>query len=133
MPQNQDVRDLVAKMKLLVNKELVDGKKMLFCEDSIVRGTQLKDNTAKLFKEGAAEVHMRVACPPLLFPCEFLIFSRSRTKLDLAGLTAIKQINGTADIDLVRVRQLDALQVRGVPNLGDIRKRNYSLATVGKG
>jgi amidophosphoribosyltransferase len=100
MPQNQDTRDLVAKMKLLVNKELVDGKKMLFCEDSIVRGTQLKDNTAKLFKEGAAEVHMRVACPPLLFPCEFLNFSRSRTKLDLAGLTAIKEINGTADLDL---------------------------------
>ncbi len=100
MPQNQDVRDLVAKMKLLANKELVEGKKMLFCEDSIVRGTQLKDNTAKLFKEGAAEVHLRVACPPLLFPCEFLNFSLSRTKLDLAGLTAINEIEGTADTDL---------------------------------
>lgn len=100
MPQNQEVRDLVARMKLLVNKELVEGKKMLFCEDSIVRGTQLKDNTEKLFKEGAAEVHLRVACPPLMYSCEFLNFSISRTKLDLAGLTAIKEIEGTEETDL---------------------------------
>jgi len=100
MPQNQDVRDLVAKMKLIVNKELVEGKKILFCEDSIVRGTQLKDNTEKLFNEGAREVHLRVACPTLLFSCEFLNFSISRTKLDLAGLTAIKEIEGTEDVDL---------------------------------
>lgn len=100
MPQNQEVRDLVAKMKLLVNKDLVEGKKMLFCEDSIVRGTQLKDNTEKLFNEGASEVHLRVACPTLLFPCEYLNFSISRTRLDLAGLTAIKELEGSEDVDL---------------------------------
>ena len=100
MPQNQEVRDLVAKMKLIVNRDLVEGKKMLFCEDSIVRGTQLKDNTEKLFNEGASEVHLRVACPTLLFSCEFLNFSISRTKLDLAGLTAIKAMEGSEDVDL---------------------------------
>jgi amidophosphoribosyltransferase len=87
-------------MKLIVNNRLVDGKKILFCEDSIVRGTQLKDNTEKLFKEGADEIHLRVACPTLLFSCEFLNFSISRTKLDLAGLTAIKEIEGSEDVDL---------------------------------
>jgi amidophosphoribosyltransferase len=100
MPQNQQVRDLVARMKLITNKDLIDGKRIIFCEDSIVRGTQLKDNTEKLYEEGAAEVHLRVACPTLLFPCEFLNFSLSRTRLDLAGLTAIQELEGRDDVYL---------------------------------
>jgi len=67
---------------------------MVFCDDSIVRGTQLKDNTKKLFDEGAAEVHIRIACPTLLFPCEFLNFSNSRSSLDLAGRKAVAEIEG---------------------------------------
>jgi len=100
MPQNQEVRDFVAKMKLITNKELIRDKRMIFCEDSIVRGTQLKDNTQKLYEEGAREVHLRVACPTLLFSCEFLNFSISRTRLDLAGRTAIHEIEGHEDVDL---------------------------------
>ena len=72
-------RDLVAKMKLIPNKAVIEGKKMVFLDDSIVRGTQLKDNTIDLRKSGAAEVHMRIACPPLLFACDFLNFSESRS------------------------------------------------------
>lgn len=94
MPQNQDQRDLVAKMKLIHNKAVIEGKKMVFLDDSIVRGTQLKDNTIDLRRSGAAEVHMRIACPPLLFPCEFLNFSQSRSPLELAGRKAINQLDG---------------------------------------
>jgi amidophosphoribosyltransferase len=81
-------------MKLIPIRSLIDGKRLLFCEDSIVRGTQLKDNTQKLFDYGAKEVHMRPACPTLIYPCEFLNFSTSRSTLDLAGRKAIKDIEG---------------------------------------
>jgi amidophosphoribosyltransferase len=94
MPQNQNQRDLVAKMKLIPNKAVISGKKMVFLDDSIVRGTQLKDNTIDLRKSGASEVHMRIACPPLLFACDFLNFSESRSILELAGRKAIRQLNG---------------------------------------
>jgi len=92
MPQDQSVRDLVAKMKLVPIEELVRGKRLLFCEDSIVRGTQLKDTIQRLYDCGAKEVHMRPACPPLVFGCRFLNFSRSKSELDLAGRKAIQEI-----------------------------------------
>jgi amidophosphoribosyltransferase len=94
MPQTQGQRDLVAKMKLIPNKAVIEGKKMVFLDDSIVRGTQLKDNTIDLRRSGAAEVHMRIACPPLLFACDFLNFSESRSIFELAGRKAIKQLGG---------------------------------------
>jgi len=94
MPQNQDQRDLVARMKLIPNKAVIEGKKMVFLDDSIVRGTQLKDNTIDLRKSGAAEVHMRIACPPLLYACDFLNFSESRSIYELAGRKAIQQLEG---------------------------------------
>lgn len=94
MPQNQVQRDLVAKMKLIPNKAIIEGKKMVFLDDSIVRGTQLKDNTIDLHRAGASEVHMRIACPPLLFSCEFLNFSQSRSPLELAGRKAIFELEG---------------------------------------
>jgi amidophosphoribosyltransferase len=94
MPQNQTVRDLVARMKLIPIKEMIKGKKLLFCEDSIVRGTQLRDTVKRLFEAGAKEIHMRPACPPLLFGCKFLNFSRSRSELDLAGRQAVKELEG---------------------------------------
>jgi amidophosphoribosyltransferase len=100
MPQNQNVRDLVAKMKLIPVKELISGKRILFCEDSIVRGTQLQDNVQMLYDYGALEVHMRVACPTLIYPCEFLNFSQSRSTLDLAGRKAVQAIEGKEDTDL---------------------------------
>jgi amidophosphoribosyltransferase len=97
MPQKQEERSFIAKMKLIPNRELIQGKRMVFCDDSIVRGTQLKDNTQKLFSEGAKEVHMRIACPVLVFPCEYLNFSTSRTSLDLIGRKVIYEMEGTED------------------------------------
>jgi len=97
MPQKQEMRDLVAKMKLIPVKSLINGKKIVFCDDSIVRGTQFKDNVKILFEYGAKEVHVRPACPTLIYPCEFLNFSSSRSTLDLAGRKAIKELEGAED------------------------------------
>jgi amidophosphoribosyltransferase len=99
MPQNQKMRDLVANMKLIPLKSLIDGQRILFCDDSIVRGTQLKDNVEDLFASGAAEVHMRIACPTLIYPCDFLNFSTSRSTLDLAGRRAITELENTEEPD----------------------------------
>jgi len=100
MPQVQETRDLVAKMKLIPIRELIQGAKLLFCEDSIVRGTQLKDTIQRLYDYGALEVHMRPACPPLVYGCKFLNFSRSGSELDLAARTAIKELEGSGDMFL---------------------------------
>ncbi len=97
MPQKQAVRDLVARMKLIPVRSLIEGQRILFCEDSIVRGTQLQDTIQVLFDHGAREVHMRPACPTLIYPCEFLNFSTSRSTLDLAGRKAILGIEGKED------------------------------------
>ena len=97
MPQNQAVRDLVAKMKLIPVKSLIRDQRIVFCDDSIVRGTQLQDNVKNLYEHGAKELHIRPACPTLIFPCEFLNFSRSRSTLDLAGRKAIKVLEGKED------------------------------------
>jgi amidophosphoribosyltransferase len=94
MPQAQKVRDLVAKMKLIPIREMTEGQRLLFCEDSIVRGTQLKDTIQRMYDYGAREVHMRPACPPLVFGCKFLNFSRSKSELDLAGRKAISELEG---------------------------------------
>jgi amidophosphoribosyltransferase len=94
MPQNQDMRDLVARMKLIPVRDLIKDQRILFCEDSIVRGTQLQDNVQILFDVGAAEVHMRPACPTLIYPCDYLNFSTSRSTLDLAGRSAIEELEG---------------------------------------
>ncbi len=97
MPQNQEVRDLVARMKLIPVKSIINDKKIAICDDSIVRGTQLQDNVKNLYEYGAKELHIRPACPTLIFPCEFLNFSRSRSTLDLAGRKAIKELEGVED------------------------------------
>lgn len=94
MPQDQTIRDLVARMKLIPIRELIDGKRLLFCEDSIVRGTQLQDIVQRVFDYGAREVHMRPACPPLVYGCKFLNFSRSRSVMDLATRKAMKELDG---------------------------------------
>jgi amidophosphoribosyltransferase len=94
MPQDQTTRNLVAKMKLIPIKSLIKGQKIAFCDDSIVRGTQLQENTKILYDYGAKEIHIRPACPTLIFPCEFLNFSRSRSTMDLAGRKAIHKIDG---------------------------------------
>jgi amidophosphoribosyltransferase len=100
MPQVQETRDLVAKMKLIPNKSVINGKSGVFLDDSIVRGTQLKDNVQHLHASGIREVHMRIACPPLTHGCEFLNFSRSRSILDLATRRTIKQLENREDADI---------------------------------
>ena len=98
MPQNQKMRDLVAKMKLLPNSQFTRDQRILFMDDSIVRGTQLKDNVVKLLDVGVKEIHMRIACPPLIFPCRFLNFSTSRSTYDLYSRRVIRDIEGREDI-----------------------------------
>lgn len=97
MPQSQNMRELVAKMKLIPNKAIIEGHSGVFLDDSIVRGTQLKDNVSDLHHAGIKEVNMRIACPPLTYPCEFVNFSRSRSSLDLATHKAIKKLEGSTD------------------------------------
>lgn len=94
MPQDQDIRNLVAKMKLMPVPELVADKRLLFCDDSIVRGTQLRETVDLLYKCNAREVHIRPACPPLVFGCKFLNFSTSRSEMDLVARQAIIELEG---------------------------------------
>ena len=98
MPQNQSMRDLVAKMKLLTNEAFTRDARIVFLDDSIVRGTQLKDNVVKLRECGVKEVHIRIACPPLVFPCHFLNFSTSRSTFDLFARRVIRDLEGTSDL-----------------------------------
>ena len=95
MPQDQAIRNLVAKMKLIPIPEMVEGKSVLFCDDSIVRGTQLRETAELLYNCNAKEVHMRSACPPLLYSCKYLNFSRSRSEMDLAARRAIVELEGS--------------------------------------
>ena len=93
-PSSQERRNLVAKMKLIANKDMMKGQRMLFCDDSIVRGTQLRDNTQELFNCGAKEVHMRISCPPLLYGCPFLNFTRSQSDMELITRRIIAEFEG---------------------------------------
>ncbi len=94
MPQSQNVRNLVAKMKLMPISDLINGKRLLFCDDSIVRGTQMRETVELLYKNNAKEAHIRSACPPLVYGCKYLCFSRTRSELDLATRKAIKKLEG---------------------------------------
>ena len=94
MPANQYVRDQVAKMKHIPVPELIEGKKLLFVDDSIVRGTQLQGTVDFLYESGAAEVHMRSACPPIMFGCKYLNFSRSTSDMDLITRRIIRELEG---------------------------------------
>jgi len=90
-PPSQETRDNVAKMKLIPVKEVIAGKSIIVCDDSIVRGTQLRNQAIqKLWKYGAKEIHVRIACPPLMFPCRFCL--STRTKKELAARRAIRKI-----------------------------------------
>ena len=91
-PPTQEMRELVAKMKLIPNKKLLKDKKVVFCDDSIVRGTQLHDNVNDLYRYGAKEVHMRISCPPLIYPCKFLNFTGSKSELELITRRVIKNL-----------------------------------------
>ena len=99
MPSNQAARQHIAQMKLIPIPELIHDRRIVFCDDSIVRGTQLRDQVKRLFQDGAKEVHVRIACPPLLFPCPFINFSRSKSVMDLITRRIIHDLEGDkADI-----------------------------------
>lgn len=93
-PSDQSRRSLVAKMKLIPNRSMLEGKRVLFCDDSIVRGTQLRDNTRVLFDYGAREVHMRISCPPLIYGCKYIGFTNSKSDLELITRRTIAQLEG---------------------------------------
>ncbi|WP_298032739.1 amidophosphoribosyltransferase [uncultured Dysosmobacter sp.] len=94
MPANQDVRNQVAKMKQIPVPELIEGKKLLFVDDSIVRGTQLRETVEFLYSSGAAEVHMRSACPPIMYGCKYLNFSRSNSHMELLARRTVQALEG---------------------------------------
>ena len=103
MPTMQEKRNLIAKMKLLAVEELIRDKKLLLIDDSIVRGTQMRETTEYLFDSGAKEVHIRPACPPLLFGCKYLNFSRSSSELDLITRRVIERLeNGNVTDEVLR-------------------------------
>ena len=99
-PSNQAMRSLVAKMKLIPNKAMLKGKRVLFCDDSIVRGTQLRDNVKVLFDAGLKECHMRIACPPLVYGCPFINFTSSKSDMELITRRIIESFEGDANKDL---------------------------------
>ena len=99
-PSNQAMRSLVAKMKLIPNKAMLKGKRVLFCDDSIVRGTQLRDNVKVLFDAGLKECHMRIACPPLVYGCSFINFTSSKSDMELITRRIIEGFEGDANKDL---------------------------------
>ena len=94
MPTNQSQRDLIARMKLIPVQALIENKRLLLIDDSIVRGTQLRETTEFLYKSGAKEVHVRPACPPLLYGCKYLNFSRSKSELELITRRVIREREG---------------------------------------
>ena len=94
MPENQNVRNQVAKMKQIPVPELIQGKKLMFIDDSIVRGTQLQETVDFLYNNGAEEVHMRSACPPIMFGCKFLNFSSSKSEMELLARRTIQELEG---------------------------------------
>ncbi len=100
MPQEQEDRDLTAEHKLIPIEAIIQGSKMLFTEDSIVRGTQLRKKVEELFRYGAEEVHMRPSCSPLTHACEFLNFSRSKSVYDLAARRAMREVEGREDFEI---------------------------------
>ncbi len=93
-PSSQERRELVAKMKLISNNSILKDKKVIFCDDSIVRGTQLRDNVQDLFDCGAKEVHIRISCPPLIYPCKFLNFTSSKSEMELITRQVIAKLEG---------------------------------------
>ncbi len=99
MPTNQSMRNQVAKMKLIPVHELIEGKRLLFVDDSIVRGTQMRETVEFLYENGAKEVHMRSACPPIMYGCKYLNFSRSTSEMELIARQVIDAFEGAEGVE----------------------------------
>ena len=122
MPQNQSMRNKVAKMKLIPVRELIEGKKLLFVDDSIVRGTQMRETVEFLYANGAKEVHMRSACPPIMYGCKYLNFSRSTSELDLIARSIINEFEGEEGVKYIE-EYSDSNTERGKRLRAEICKR----------
>ncbi len=107
-PGNQSRRDLVAKMKLIPNRAILLDKRVVFCDDSIVRGTQLRDNVRTFFEYGAREVHARISCPPLVYGCPFINFTSSKSDLELITRRVIQEFEGDPNKNLDRYSTTDS-------------------------
>ena len=106
-PDNQTRRRLVAKMKLIPNESILRDQRIVFCDDSIVRGTQLRDNVREFFDNGAKEVHVRISCPPLVYGCPFIGFTNSKTDMELITRQIIKDFEGDNPANLDKYAQCD--------------------------
>lgn len=126
-PSRQELRNLVAKMKLIPNREILNGQRVLFCDDSIVRGTQLRDNTRVLFDYGAREVHIRIACPPLIYSCPFVGFSASKSDLELITRRIIKELEGDPDKNLGKYATAGTPEYR---KMVDIIRERFGLTSL---
>lgn len=126
-PSKQEMRNLVAKMKLIPNRSMLEGKRVLFCDDSIVRGTQLRDNVKVLFDYGAKEVHIRIACPPLIYACPFIGFTASKSPLELITRRIIKELEGDENKNLDLYAQTDSPQYR---QLVEIIRQRFGLTSL---
>jgi amidophosphoribosyltransferase len=111
-PGSQTRRDLVAKMKLIPNPAILRDKRIVFCDDSIVRGTQLRDNVRTFFDNGAREVHVRISCPPLVYGCPFIGFTSSKSDLELISRRVIRDFEGDDTTNLPLYAQTDSPQYR---------------------
>lgn len=120
-PTNPEVRSLVAKMKLITNKDMLKGKRLCFCDDSIVRGTQLKDSAKELKADGAKEVHMRIACPPLIYGCPFVNFTSSKNDMELITRRVIRDLEGDAYKNLDKYAETDSDEYKRM--VAEIAKR----------
>ena len=120
-PANQEMRSLVAKMKLIANRALLRDKRVLFCDDSIVRGTQLRDNVKVLFDDGAREVHMRIACPPLIYGCPYIGFTASKSDMELITRRIIKDFEGDENRNLEKYAETGSPQYERL--VEEIRRR----------
>ena len=110
-------------MKLIPVQPLIKGKKILLIDDSIVRGTQLRETTDFLYKSGAKEVHVRPACPPIMFGCKYLNFSRSKSEMDLIGRRVVKQFEGENVSDEILKEYCDPDNPKYEAMLEEIRKQ----------
>jgi len=104
-PGNQSRRNLVAKMKLIPNEAVLRGQSVVFCDDSIVRGTQLRDNVKEFFENGAREVHVRISCPPLVYGCPFIGFTNSKSDMELITRQIIHDFEGDDKANLDKYAQ----------------------------
>ena len=123
MPTNQNQRNLIARMKLIPVQALIENKKLLLIDDSIVRGTQLRETTEFLYNSGAKEVHVRPACPPLLYGCKYLNFSRSKSEMELITRQTIKKREGGGCPQEVLDEYADPCSCKYAQMIEDIRKQ----------